>query len=150
MSESVCSTVAALEGTKEASCAGEQSGKKCSCRKRGWHRCSTLSDAAVSCRLKMRKVVLMVKVLKAWKGFRKKFGSLSATSLASTMSSMLGPRAAAQAEGSDAGNESTSRLRMPPDPRTPSGAAHRHPHCTGAHLHVPVQLLCCLLVFFAR
>ena len=104
-------TTAALDtAAGQISGDGEEPRRSCSCAKRGWHRCSTLSDAAVSCRLKMRKVVLMVKVLKAWQGFRKKLGSLSATSLASTMSSMLGARGAPPTESGDA-NDSTSRLR---------------------------------------
>uniref|UniRef100_A0A914UX21 Protein unc-79 homolog n=1 Tax=Plectus sambesii TaxID=2011161 RepID=A0A914UX21_9BILA len=93
-------------GTSEKSGDKEERRQSCSCSKRGWHRCSTLSEAAVSCRLKMRKVVLMVKVLNAWQGFRKKLGSLSATSLGSTVSSMLGARGAPPAEGSDT-NEPT-------------------------------------------
>lgn len=44
----------------------------------------------MAARLKLRKVVLLMKVLKAWKGFRHKLESLSGISLGSTVSSFLG------------------------------------------------------------
>lgn len=118
---------------------------------RGWHRCSSLSAAAVSCQLKMRKVVLMVKVLKAWKGFRKKLGSLSATSLGSTVSSMLGARGAHPTEGSDTNEpneatEPTSRLRIAPDASNTTGAAHSALHSGSSPCSCPYSL-CRVAVF---